>query len=391
MAIISSLLDTDLYKLTMQYAVLQKFPDLEVRYKFTDRNKTVYPKGFAQDLVYEIHKMGEICLTEKEEDYLRTLRFLPPTYIDFLRSFRFNPQEVKVHQNQDGTLEISIGGLWYRTILWEVPLMALISELYFQKTDQEVESSEELFQRDFQKAEDLIKQEVHFADFGTRRRFSKENHKSVIANFQAAQAKVSEKYLVGSSNVMLAQRSGLKPIGTMAHEWIMAHGALYGYKMSNKMALDNWVDVYRGDLGIALSDTYTTDAFFKIFDKKLAKLFDGVRHDSGDPYAFTNKVIVHYRNLGIDPTSKTIVFSDGLDVEKAISLKKYCQDRIKCSFGIGTHFTNDVGVKPLNIVIKLSEVLIHGDWYPAIKLSDDLGKHTGDFEEVKICQHILRL
>ncbi len=178
-----------------------------------------------------------------------------------------------------------------------------------------------------------------------------------------------------------------KPIGTHAHEWFMFHAAKYGYKMANLLGLEHWSDVYRGDLGIALSDTYTTEVFFQQFDKKLTKLFDGVRHDSGDPLEFTDKVIAHYKKNGIDPLSKTIIFSDGLDYEKVERIASYCEGKILHSFGVGTNFTNDVGLKPMNIVIKMTDALPEDDqWTPVIKLSDEPMKHTGDEDSIYIAK-----
>jgi len=184
----------------------------------------------------------------------------------------------------------------------------------------------------------------------------------------------------------------VKPIGTHAHEWFMFHAAKYGYKMANKLAMENWTDVFRGDLGIALSDTFTTEVFFKSFDRKFAKLYDGVRHDSGDAIEFADKVIQHYQSLGIDPKSKVIVFSDGLTPEKAVEIKNHCRSRIKCSFGIGTNFSNDVGPTPLNMVIKITEAKPEGeDWIHCIKLSDSKGKHTGDKKEIEVAKYMLNI
>jgi nicotinate phosphoribosyltransferase len=195
---------------------------------------------------------------------------------------------------------------------------------------------------------------------------------------------------VGSSNVYLAMQSGTKPIGTHAHEWFMFHAAQYGFKMANTLALEHWVDVYRGDLGIALSDTYTTDEFFEVFDKKFAKLFDGVRHDSGDPIEFADKTIAHYKHLGIDPRSKTIIFSDALNSEKVARIANHCHDRIGVSFGIGTNFTNDVGLKAMNIVLKMTEAQPEGqDWSPVVKLSDEKGKYSGDGRTIALAKEVL--
>jgi nicotinate phosphoribosyltransferase len=367
-------------------AVMATHPSLKVKYKFTDRNGTIYPKGFAHELSFEVTKMSELCLKDSEAEYLETLDLFPPHFIEVLKSYRFDPKELKITQDPEGHLEIGIEGFWWKTILWEVPLMALISELYFIETNQEVDIHG-FAGKDIDKAVLMSKHGAHFADFGTRRRYSFANQERIVDLFKS----MGYKEFVGTSNVHLAMTNRVKPIGTMAHEWIMVYAALYGYKMSNKLALDGWADVYDGDLGIALSDTFTTGVFFKTFTKKLAKLFDGVRHDSGDAFEFTDKVIAHYKSLGIDPMSKVIVFSDGLNPQLAVEIKEYCVGKIKSSFGIGTNFSNDVGVKPLNIVIKVSDVLIEDDWYPCVKLSDNPGKHTGDRNEIKLCKGILRI
>jgi nicotinate phosphoribosyltransferase len=197
---------------------------------------------------------------------------------------------------------------------------------------------------------------------------------------------------VGTSNVHLAMQQNVKPIGTHAHEWFMFHAAKYGFKMANAMALEHWVDVYRGDLGIALSDTYTTDEFFEQFDKKFAKLFDGVRHDSGDPIEFAKKTILHYQHLGINPLTKTITFSDSLNYEKVKKITEFCRYKIGFSFGIGTNFTNDVGLKPMNIVIKMTETCIEGEqWTQVVKLSDEPGKHSGDIDTIELAKKVLQI
>lgn len=388
--IINSILDSDLYKFTMMNAVVKHFPDLKVKYKFTDRNKISFPDGFDIELKKQVELMSELKLTKLEKIFLSTKcgKFLPPTFIDLLAGYCYDSSELDIKLNEKNQLEIEISGYWYRTILWEVPLMALISELYFIMTGQVVD----LFDHDnvindIEKAHLLVSHNAFFADFGTRRRYSYENQDRIINLF----IKNGENNFVGTSNVHFAMKYDIKPIGTMAHEWIMVHAAMYGYKMANTMSLNNWIDVYNGDLGTALSDTYTTDVFFRTFDMKMSKLYDGPRHDSGDPFEFTDKVISHYRSLGIDPMSKTIVFSDGLNAKLATEIKEYCVGKIKCSFGIGTHFTNDLGVKPLNIVIKISQVWVNGEWVNAVKLSDDLGKNTGNATEVGLSKKVLHL
>ncbi len=229
---------------------------------------------------------------------------------------------------------------------------------------------------------------VDFAEFGTRRRFSAKNQALVIKDILS----VENNTMIGTSNVHWAKQFGLKPIGTHAHEWFMFHAAEHGYKRANRAAIDAWSSVFRGHLGIALTDTYTTDLFLRSFDSVEARLFDGVRQDSGDPYVFVDKLIAHYRKLRINPLTKTIVFSDELDVDNAISLKEYCEGKINTSFGIGTNLSNDLGSKPLNMVIKLSQCRsrTEAEWVPMIKLSDTEGKHTGDADEIALCLRIVK-
>jgi len=239
------------------------------------------------------------------------------------------------------------------------------------------------------KADQFKKMGVKFADFGTRRRFSADHHAKIVK----ALVEGGGDSFVGTSNVELAAENGLRAIGTLAHEWVMFHAAKYGYRYANHMALEKWTEVYQGNLGIALPDTFTTDNFFKAFTMKYAKLFDGVRHDSGGPLLFADKVIQHYRNFKIDPMSKTIVFSDGLNPETIKKIHEHCKGKIKYSFGIGTNLSCDIeGVKPMNIVIKMTACSPTGrddDWTPVVKLSDNLIKHTGDPEEVKLCKGVL--
>jgi nicotinate phosphoribosyltransferase len=388
--IIKSILDSDLYKFTMQNAVFQLFPNLKVRYKFIDRNKISFPDGFDKKVKAEIVKMGELTLTKDEKTYMTSKlgRFLPPTYIDFLEGYRFDSSEVNVYLDENNKLRVEIEGYMYRTILWEVPIMGIISELYFIETGQVVDIySDEIKVKDLNKIHRMMDHNAYFAEFGSRRRYSFANQERVVKLFKENGNHV----FVGTSNVYLAYKSDLKAIGSIGHEWIMFHAALYGYKQANFLALKHWVSVYNGDLGTMLPDTYTSDVFFKSFDMLYSKLFDGIRHDSGDIFEFTDKTIAHYRSMGIDSMSKTIIFSNALDIDGAIEIKEYCVNKIKSSSGIGTHLTNDVGVKPLNIVIKISEVLINDEWFPCVKLSDDIGKHTGDSDEAELCKKILHL
>ena len=391
MAIIQSVLDTDLYKFTTSYAYSKLYPRAYGQFRFIDRGKTTYPQGFAEELKKELQEMSKLALTKDEASFLyRELPYLPPTYIDFLRGFRFDPEEVKVEQDAEGHLSIIAEGLLYRVTLWETPILALVSELYYKMlgAKPDMEYTERTI---ISKARKLAEHGITFSMFGMRRRFSAaiEDRVTELLKEHAAG------YLFGTSNVYYAYKHGLRVSGTHPHEWIQFHGAMFGYKMANYMAMEDWINVYDGDLGTVLTDTYTTDVFMRNFSKKHAMLFTSLRHDSGDPLQFTEKVIARYRELRVDPTIKYIIFSDGLDPERAIEIANYCKGRIGASFGIGTNFSNDVGngVRPMNIVMKLwkCKMTEKERWHPCVKLSDVDGKHTGEPEEIELAQRTLGL
>lgn len=384
--IFTSILDNDFYKFTMQCAVVKLFPNAKGRYRFINRGEHIFPEGFAFEMQKQVNKMASLFLTKEEKQFLRgACPYLNPAYIDFLEGYRYDPSEVKITQN-GGNLEVEVEGYWYRTILWEVPLLAMISELYYTFTNAPQWTDAQIIENTIEKIKLYEDLGVVFAEFGTRRRHSYRVHDLVMQTLTK-----SQKYnFSGSSNVHLAMKYQVKPIGTHAHEWFMFHAAEYGFKMSNAMSLEHWVDVYRGDLGVALSDTYTTDVFFKQFDTKFAKLFDGIRHDSGDPILFANKAIAHYKKFGINPLSKYIIFSDGLNPEKVKAITQACKGKIGMSFGIGTNLTNDVGLKPMNIVMKLTEVLTSdNEWVPTVKLSDEPKKHTGEPRMIELAKELL--
>ena len=385
---LTSLLDNDFYKFTMQCAVVRLFPAERVKYEFINRGNHHFPAGFAETLRAAVDAMAELRLTREEKAYLqRTCPYLGLPYLDFLEGYRYDPSEVTITQTGDD-LSVIVEGQWYRTILWEVPLLSMISELHYEMNHLERDSNEMIIENTLSKAHRLAALDVTFADFGTRRRHSYDVHELVVKTLY----QTHDQNFIGSSNVHLAMKYGFKPIGTHAHEWVMFHAAEFGFKMANQLALEHWVDVYRGDLGVALSDTYTTDVFFQQFDKKFAKLFDGVRHDSGDPLEFADKTIAHYRSQGINPLYKYIIFSDGLNLEKVEEITRYCRGKIGISFGIGTNLTNDVGLKPMNIVMKLIGVQANnGDWIPTVKLSDERGKYTGDPKMIELAKEFLRI
>lgn len=391
MPIIQSVLDTDLYKFTTSYAYSKLYPRAYGQFRFIDRGKTRYPKGFAEALKKELQAMSELALTKDEANFLsRELPYLPPTYIDFVRGFRFDPEELQVTQDEEGYLSIVAEGLLYRVTLWETPILALVSELYYQIMGQQPDLAytEETIIR---KAKQLSEANITFSMFGMRRRFS-----AAIEDLVTKLLKEhSGDNFFGTSNVYFAYKHGLRVSGTHPHEWIQFHGAMFGYKMANYMAMEDWINVYDGDLGTVLTDTYTTDVFMRNFSKKHAMLFTSLRHDSGDPLSFTEKVITRYRELRVDPTIKYIIFSDSLDPERAIEIANYCKGRIGASFGIGTNLSNDVGngVRPMNIVMKLwkCKMTEKERWHPCVKLSDVDGKHTGEPEEIELAQRTLGL
>lgn len=379
--IIQHFTDNDLYKFSVMLAIERLYPRAYVKYEFINRGETSFPSGFAEKLREEINNMANLRMTKQEKKYItRKCYYFDPVFIDFLEGYQYDPEEVKIIQ-EDGNLKIEVEGYWYRTVLWEVPLMAIISELYFQMTDAKPQQVEE---KAIGKAERLKEIEADHSDFGTRRRFSFDVHDKVISCLK----KHSGNYFKGTSNVYLAMKYDTTPIGTMPHEWFMFHGVIYGYRSASAKALEAWIDVYQGSLGITLTDTYTTDIFYESFDLKHAKLFDGVRWDSGDPLQYTDNTIQFYINSRIDPLSKTIVYSDSLNLEKVKEIKEYVNGRIHDAYGIGTYFTNDVGVKPLNMVVKLTQVKydIRTRYQHAVKLSDTPGKHTGDKGEIELAK-----
>ena len=388
MAIIRSILDTDLYKFTTSYAYSKLFPRAFGEFEFVDRNNLHFPAGFDKLVRRELESMADLFLTKEEELFLKNkLPYLPPTYIDFLKGYRFDPAEVEVEMT-DGKLSIRSSGLLYRITFWETPILAIVSELYFREmgVTPDVEYME---RRLIEKATLMREHGIVFSLFGMRRRFSFGVEDRITELLKLH----SGSNFFGTSNVYLAYKHNLNPSGTHPHEWVQFHGSIYGYKMANYMAMENWINVYDGDLGTVLTDTFTTDVFLRNFSKKHAALFTSLRQDSGDPFAFTDKAKRRYEELRINPKLKYIVFSDSLDVEKALKIKNYCGDKIGASFGIGTNLTNDVGNEnvPLNIVMKLfrCKMTEKESWQHCIKLSDVDGKHTGSPDEIKLALQTL--
>ncbi len=384
--IINSLLDTDLYKFTTSYAYIKLFPYAIGTFSFIDRDETLYNDHFIQLIYDELEQMASIQLTEDEIDYMVTHnRFLPRMYLEWLSSFHYDPKKVKIWLSEKDHLHIEVTDALYKATLYEVPILAVVAELRNKMSGFQVDKKM-MLERLEKKVKMSNEHHIVFSEFGTRRRFSLEVQDEVIDYLNKY-----SKYCAGTSNCMLGMKYDMKMIGTHPHEWFMFHGAQFGYKHANYLALENWVNVYDGDLGIALADTYTFDIFLNNLSRKQAKLFDGVRCDSGNEHQFIDMLVARYKEFGIDPTTKTIVFSNALDFEKALDIKEYCEGKIRCSFGIGTNLTNDTGYKPENIVMKLTACKMNSyqEWRNCVKLSDDQGKHTGDLSEVQECMNQL--
>jgi len=385
--IVNSLLDTDWYKITMMQGVHHNYPNASVTWEFRSRNaEDLAP--YVAEIRTQIDYLAMLRLSREESAYLSTFTYMTPDFIRFLELFRFNPEYVVVGMEGDD-LCIVIDGPWSHSILYEIVILAIISEVRNRVLYPEVTVDQAVAQlhakldslRRHYSADQL--KGFNLADFGTRRRLSQPVQEAIIEVLE----RQFPGNFVGTSNVDIARRHGLAPMGTMAHEWIMAHQQL-GSRLidSQRAALEAWVQEYRGYLGVALTDTITLDAFLNDFDLYFAKLFDGLRHDSGDPIVFADKCIRHYQRLGIDPTTKTLIFSDALTFDRAMELKTALQGRIKTSFGIGTSLTCDVpGVRPLNIVIKMKSC----NGRPVAKISDEPGKATSrDHDYVKYMKSV---
>lgn len=372
----TSFLDQDKYKLDMAFAILMLFPGTEVVSSFINRRADdTFDDRFLAILQDELARIKTITLNNEEYKWLVERKDLHynPMFYEWLKNYRFNPSGEVYIYIEEGQLKIIIKGLWERTIFWEIILMETISEIYFKLKGVKFDGME-YYKNTLRKKQILSINKCYFSEFGSRRRFSSEAHEIVI---QALSAKTDEyeNTFVGTSNMHFARMYGLKPIGTKAHEFTMGISALCGLMYANRFDLEYWQKVYPGTNSIALTDTFGTDAFFKDFTLYHAKLYDGLRHDSGSPYEFADKVVAHYEKLGIDPKRKIIVFSDGLNPDECVKIRKHVGDRIACSFGIGTNFTNDVpGNRALNMVIKLRQV----NGVEVVKISDNPSKATGD-------------
>lgn len=382
--IITHFTDDDLYKFTMCCAVIENFPRTAVRYRFNDRDNTVYPQGFDTALRQQIAYLADLTITDEEIAFMkRRCPYIPNWFHTFLKGFRYKPELVKVNQDSEGHLTIDFEGYWSDTILFEVKILAIVSELYYIMTGQADGFDYAAFaERSRHKAARMIEAGCSFSDFGTRRRASFRAQDTCVKEMSACNGQVpGTGVFVGTSNVYLAMKYDLTPIGTMAHEFVCAIAGMYGPLMANHLAMQTWAATYRGALGTYLYDTYGWPIFSLNFSEDFANMFKGLRVDSGDNFEQLDLITEKYRSLNIDPRTKQVVFSNGLNVDEALRIQRYAVGRCIPSFGIGTHFTNDFeGVKPRNIVIKLLAVRITEQWpfYTTCKLSEDHGKHTGD-------------
>ena len=378
--VIQSLLDTDLYKFTMWQTMLHRHPQTQAEYTFVCRNTPAYPLAeLLPEVNRELDALCRLRFTKAELDYVQAMRFIKSDFVDFLRLFSF--QRDFIHAEADGPhLRITAKGPQVHVMGFEILVLALVNELYFRRFDATTAVAEgrrrlaaKVAMLDQFGQEPPERHPFELFDFGVRRRYSREWQREVLQTFKDTHPR----FFKGTSNVQLAMELGLIPIGTMAHEYLQSYQS-HGVRLRDfqRAALEDWVQEYRGDLGIALTDVVGMDAFLADFDLYFAKLFDGLRHDSGDPLVWAEKALAHYAKLRIDPHTKRLVFSDGLNLQTAIRLYRTLGSRTQLGFGIGTHLTNDMGLTPINIVMKLT----HCNGQPVAKLSDSPGKTLCDDE-----------
>jgi len=355
----------------MMQVVLHHFPGAQVEYRFKCRTEGVDLASCMEDIGRAVADLCQLRFRDDELAYLRSLRFMKSDFVDFLGLFQFNAKYLSTGYGEaPGEIDITIRGPWLHTILYEIPVLAIVSEVYFRRTQPRPNLDEG--RRRLKAKIDLVRKveaELDFkiSDFGTRRRFSAAWQEEIL---QTLKREVPE-YFAGTSNVWFAMRNNLTPLGTLGHEYMQACQAL-GPRLrdSQVFAFDKWAQEYRGDLGIAISDTYGVDAFLRDFDMYFCKLFDGARHDSGDPFDWGEKMIAHYRRNRVDPRTKSLIFSDQLSFPLAIEIARRFHGRARTSFGIGTNLTNDLGYEPINIVLKMTEC----NGQPVAKVSDAPGK-----------------
>ena len=374
--IINSLLETDMYKFSMGQTIFHQFTSYKTTWSFKCRNKDVH---FTDEMVEEIKEQVQafcqLRFTEEELEYLDNITWIKGTYVDFLRLWQPRYEEFTITTDAPCGLAIDAAGTWLNTTMYEIPVLAIVNEVYFRMAyDYDVLLKQ--FKRRLDEKVRLLEEDTYrlsdFSEFGLRRRLSAEAQEMAVKAIAEVELP-ADSHFIGTSNVYLAKKFNLKPVGTMAHEWIMCTGQgnhKHNPAYSNWYALDAWVKEYGILNGIALTDTITTDCFLRDFQLTYATLFSGVRHDSGDPYEWGDKMIAHYNSLGINPRTKTLLFSDSLDFERATALYDYFKDKAKVAFGIGTFISNDTDEEALNIVMKTTKC----NGMDVAKISDVAGK-----------------
>ena len=387
-----SILDTDLYLFSVGHAVFSLYPLAEGTLTFNDRSKEVYDLGFLEQLKIKFAEFGSLKLKDDEFEWVvKKIPYIPRTYWEWLRGFKFEQDKIKVWLDQDGHLQIEVTDLLYKSMLYEIPILSTVSELRNRRLGYSANMEEVLNKLD-QKINLANEFGLKFMEFGTRRRFSAPLHEKIVE-------RLKEKcpiYCVGTSNVYLAMKYGMTPLGTLNHLWISFHCSCFSNKRGNYLALEDWIKVYRGDLGTALTDLVGTESFLRTLTKQQALLLQGYRIDSGDNFKVGNMIIKRLQEFGIDPKTKLLVFSNALDFPKYKEIYDYFKGRIMVSAGIGTNLTCDPGIegyKPANIVMKLSKCRLSekDPWEKCIKISDDEGKHIGDPKEIEIAKYELHL
>lgn len=376
--IINSLLETDLYKFSMGQAIYHQFSDYKTTWTFKCRNKDVkFTRDMVDEITEQIKEYCKLSFTEDELQYLDSIKWLKGSYVDFLRLWKPRFEDFTISNDSECGLAIETKGTWLNTSMYEIPTLAIVNEVYFKMKyyyDMLLDSFKERLDAKYEKLHSGSWYAGVFSEFGLRRRLSAEAQELAVEKFSHlndTQHAASE--FIGTSNVYLAKKFGVTPVGTMAHEWIMCVGQgnhKHNPAYSNWYAMDAWVKEYGVLNGIALTDTITTDCFLKDFQLTYATLFSGVRHDSGDPIKWGEKMISHYEKLGIDPKQKTLLFSDSLNFEKADKIFRHFHSRVKVAFGIGTYLANDTEVNPLNIVMKTTAC----NGMDVAKISDTSGK-----------------
>ena len=392
--IITHFTDNDLYTFTCQYYILEKYPRAEVEYTFFDRNAQVYPEGFAEQLREQIDHMQEVAITEEEIDFMvRRCPFLPLWYFTFLRGYRFNPREVRISQDAEGHLQVGVRGKWFSAIMWEMPILSCVSELmHIHRGDIDRYDAALEEERARRKSEQIFGGGLTLGDMGTRRRLSFAHQDMVVRVMKEVyDSREWPGRFTGTSNVWLAMKHDCSALGTMSHQLISFEENVSGVFECNFNVMKKFSDVYDGDNGIFLYDCFGDKVFFSNLSKRMAMMYKGLRVDSGDEEEQTEKIIEKYQSLGIDPATKQVCYSNGLNIERALEIHRYVAGRVQDSYGVGTFLTCDVtGCEPMNIVLKLtrSRITESREWHDCVKLSCNLSKTLGNPRK---CAYLIEL